>query len=92
MANICFSQFWKLEGPRSKCLVGVHFLQVAVLCPHVVEIRELLGGPLYKGINPIHEGPILMTKSLHKSSNSSSGLGFQHMNYFFGGTYKHLGL
>lgn len=57
MANICFSQFWKLEGPRSKCLVGVHFLQVAVLCPYVVEIRELLGGLFIRALIPFTKAP-----------------------------------
>lgn len=63
-----FSQFWRLESPKSRCLadlVRAHFLfHIQLPSCYVFMLQKNWGtslGLFYKNTNSIHEGSILIT-------------------------------
>ena len=64
--DVHFSQFWRLESPRSRCwLIGSLArppLQMAAFlpCPHMMEREHVFCVPSYNGTNPIHEDSTLI--------------------------------
>ncbi|KAF6125422.1 hypothetical protein HJG60_009874 [Phyllostomus discolor] len=76
--EIYFSWFWRLGGPRSTfqqslsgegLLRGSRTAMFLLLC-HMTGGQGSSSSLFYKGTNPIHEGPTLITKSLPKGPTS----------------------